>query len=440
MADASAVVGLGFGDEGKGTTVDFLCRENNSKLVVRFSGGAQAGHNVILADGRHHCFSQWGAGTFAGARTFLSRFMMVNPIFAFAEARHLESIGVRDPFSLLVLDRDCLITTPFQVAMNRLKELARGDGRHGSCGMGIGETMETSLREKDSITACMLKTDMGTAILRPLQAQQERYRAEAEKLDLDRSNPAVQRELLVLEDMYTLSNCLDWFGNFADSVQIVNQLWLQKELNAPGHIVFEGAQGVLLDENWGFHPHTTWSTCTFDNADTLLGDANGRGKVEYLGVLRSFSTRHGAGPFPTERASAKSIAKNDHNVPTPWQEDLRVGDLDLVLGRYAVEVAHQITGLVLTHLDRLPEEGASVCTAYKNGSDTITTSTLVAGIHPGNVDLARQEQIGKMLLTAKPLYERVQWEELPAFVSDVLDVPLEIVSHGPTAADKRRVR
>jgi adenylosuccinate synthase len=130
---------------------------------------------------------------------------------------------------------------------------------------------------------------------------------------------------------------------------------------------------------------------------------------------------------------------HDHNVPTPWQQNFRAGDLDLVLAKYAVEIAHQITGLVLTHLD-CTRDGASLCVAYKNGSDTVTASSLVAGVHPGNIDLARQEHIGKALLTMKPLYERVEWEELPVRVSEALDVPLEIVSHGPTAADKKRIR
>src|SRR5271157_1837790 len=132
MAGVTLVAGFGFGDEGKGSIVDYLTRRHGARLVVRYNGGAQAGHNVTTPEGRHHCFSQWGSGTFAGARTLLSRFMMVNPIFAVSEARHLESVGISNPWSLLSVERDALITTPFHVAANRLREIARrrGSGVH----------------------------------------------------------------------------------------------------------------------------------------------------------------------------------------------------------------------------------------------------------------------------------------------------------------------
>jgi adenylosuccinate synthase len=444
MARISVIIGLGFGDEGKGSITDFITREKGAKLVVRFNGGSQAGHNVRGPDWTHHCFSQWGAGTLSGARTHLSKYMLVNPIFAFAEARHLQSIGVKDPFRLLTIDEDAPLTTPFQVAANRLKELARGDGRHGSCGMGIGETMSTLLNHDDSVFAYMMKNGR---VLQALQAQQERYRAEVKALDLDMSNPVVQQEMLVLEDLYTLDTCLETFAAFTDRVQIVGRSWFQKELHDPGHIVFEGAQGVLLDENWGFHPNTTWSTCTFNNAVELIKDA--KVEAEYLGVLRTYATRHGAGPFPTERDAYKSFIKHDHNVPTPWQKDMRAGPLDLVLAKYAVKVAPQITGLVLTHMD-VATDTMQVCMAYRGDKDHelgIPSPMLhgawpiITGIGIGNgrVDLNRQERIGKALTTVKPLYETVERKELPSLVSEALGIPIEIVSSGWRAKDKERL-
>src|SRR4051794_37158626 len=134
--------GLGYGDEGKGTWTDFLARTMPVHTVVRFNGGAQAGHNVVTPDGRHHTFAQFGSGTFVrGVNSHLSRFMLLNPIRLLQEADELRVLGVPDALARLSVDRRALLTTPFQVAANRLKELARGDARHGSCGMGIGETM-----------------------------------------------------------------------------------------------------------------------------------------------------------------------------------------------------------------------------------------------------------------------------------------------------------
>ena len=450
MADVSVVIGLGFGDEGKGTTVDFLTREKSAKLVVRFNGGAQAGHNVRGPDWTHHCFSQWGAGTLSGARTFLSEFMLVNPIFAFSEARHLEFIGVRDPLSLLYVSNRSPITTPFHVAMNRLKELARGKGRHGSCGMGIGETMETLLNEEDFIYAYNLK-DTADLVCR-LMAQQERYVEAAKKLDVDATSPAVQAEIAVLKHPSTVHKCLDLFEMFTGKVGIVNSGWLANELAAPGHVVFEGAQGVLLDEWWGFHPNTTWSTCTFANADMLLRYTD-VGKIDYLGVLRTFATRHGAGLLPTESDACKRFIKHDHNVPTPWQENLRAGALDLVLAKYAVEVSNRPTGLVLTHMDAYDHrfEDVQVCMAYRGDkSHEVSVPSpafsgswpVVTGIGMGNGrhDLERQEKIGKAIATMKPLYETVKGHELLDHVSEALGIPIEIVSNGPRAADKERIR
>ena len=154
------VVDLGYGDAGKGTIVDWLCARaadaarNTSdrpvQAVVRFNGGAQAAHHVLARGTRQparaHPFAQFGSGTFTpGTRTFLSRFMLVDPLALVAEAEHLGELGVRDPFGLVAIDRDALLTTPYHRAANQAREAARGDGRHGSCGLGIGETASYAL-------------------------------------------------------------------------------------------------------------------------------------------------------------------------------------------------------------------------------------------------------------------------------------------------------
>src|SRR5690606_29247276 len=111
---AFIVVDLGFGDAGKGTIVDYLCRRERATLVVRTNGGAQAGHNVVTADGRHHTFSQLGAGTFVpGVRTHLSRFVVVHPTALAIEAQRLEARGVLDPLARVTVAGDAYVTTPF---------------------------------------------------------------------------------------------------------------------------------------------------------------------------------------------------------------------------------------------------------------------------------------------------------------------------------------
>ena len=146
MQHAVIVQGLGFGDEGKGATVDFLCRELGAELVVRYCGGSQAGHNVVLPDGRRHVFSQFGAGTLAGASTYLGEQVVIDPPALVREAAHLRDLAGADPFAKLTVHPRALVTTIYHQLLNQLRESARGERRHGSCGRGIGETRRYWLR------------------------------------------------------------------------------------------------------------------------------------------------------------------------------------------------------------------------------------------------------------------------------------------------------
>ena len=143
---ASIVTDLGFGDAGKGTIVDYLTRQSASAIIVRFNGGAQAAHNVHTTDGKHHTFSQFGSGILtAGTRTFLSHYVLFDPFALQNEAQALSDLGLVNPLSRVIVDGAALTVTPFQKAANRVRESLRGDGRHGSVGMGIGETMADML-------------------------------------------------------------------------------------------------------------------------------------------------------------------------------------------------------------------------------------------------------------------------------------------------------
>src|SRR6516162_6182117 len=134
MRRAIITVGLGFGDEGKGATVDYLARCYEADLVIRYCGGSQAGHNVELPDGRRHTFSQFGAGTLAGAsgrpRTYLGPGVVIDPPALLHEARHLSELGVPDPTGLLTVHPRCLVTTIWHRTLNRLREMSRDEEKH----------------------------------------------------------------------------------------------------------------------------------------------------------------------------------------------------------------------------------------------------------------------------------------------------------------------
>ncbi|HEX9997461.1 MAG TPA: adenylosuccinate synthetase, partial [Abditibacterium sp.] len=145
MHTALVIVDLTFGDAGKGSITDALVRRG-ANLVVRYNGGAQAAHTVFDQAGRCHIFHQFGSGTLVeGVEILLSRFMMVNPLALHYEELELREIGIPDAAERMFIDARALVTTPYHMIANRLREIARGANRHGSCGLGIGETAADAL-------------------------------------------------------------------------------------------------------------------------------------------------------------------------------------------------------------------------------------------------------------------------------------------------------
>lgn len=430
MATVILLAGLGFGDEGKGTITDYFVRSHGAKMVVRYNGGAQAAHNVVTPDGRHHTFAQFGSGTFVpGVRTHLSRHMLVNPISMFSEERHLRSLGIEDAFDRMTVERRALVTNPFQVAANRLREMLRGDGRHGSCGMGIGETMADFLNAPED---ALLVGDLRSPEVyrKKLAISRDRKLAEFVKhpgFNLNTASDAIRREWDIINDP-PFRRIYDFFNEFAQRVEFVDEGYLHAAVQSPGTVVFEGAQGVLLDQDFGFHPYTTWTSTTFANAYDLLKGAN-FWPIKRVGILRAHMTRHGAGPFPTE---AKDLTHpTDHNGYGEWQQNFRVGYLDLALHKYALRAIGKLDNLVVTHLD-LFEKFKKVCIGYDKALNLPfgTTNT------PERLGL--QEDNTNILLKSTPVYrEHESVESLLAGVEEAMQTPIAVCSYGPTANDKR---
>lgn len=412
------VVGLGFGDEGKGSLVDALVREHGAGTVVRFNGGAQAAHNVVAPDGRHHTFAQFGAGTLVpGVRTFLSRFVLLNPQALLAEESHLRAIGVGDALERLTVDAACPVTTPFHIAANRLRTIAQGRARHGTTGMGIGETA-SDLRRGFAIRAGELTGAGLAASLRELQA---RKLAECEQLGVPRAAAPVEWDVLARRAVP---------GELADELRaIARRLAIVRDRELRGTVVFEGAQGVLLDERHGFHPHTTWSTTTFANADALLAE-HGCTDVLRIGALRAYATRHGEGPFVTQDAAL--------DLPEPgtdggWAGAFRVGYSDLVALRYALRVAGgPPDGLAVTCLDRLPATGWRIATGYRDER----SGALLQTLEPAP-DLDGQAELTRTLLASTPVLEPIAPADVAARLSADSGLPVLVESRGPRAGDKR---
>lgn len=437
MRQVFLTVDLGFGDAGKGSIVDCLTRTYDAHTVVRYNGGAQAGHRVVTdgATPQDHVFAQFGSGTLAGAATHLSRYMLLEPLAMMAEEQHLRALGVHDAFQRTTIDAQALVITPFQRAANRLRELARGDQRHGSCGMGIGETMtdaltygENVLRVGDLTKPDLLYTKL--AFLRKINLAKMPVQCRALAQD---ANVVAELELL------TDPSWADWlmaaYQEFAGQAQIVAGDYLDDLLERPGAVIFEGAQGVLLDEWAGFHPYTTWSTTTLANAHTLLAEAHYTGEVTQIGITRAYATRHGAGPFVSEDAILTDALPDACNGFGAWQQGFRVGWLDLVMLRYALQTVGPLDYLAVTCLDRLAALPAlHVCRQYEHATGVIEQITP----SPASHDLTHQAQLTHTLAHCQPRLEPVAGPmALLDLITAELGLPVGLISTGPTARDKQ---
>ncbi|MFI6866390.1 adenylosuccinate synthetase [Nocardia sp. NPDC050406] len=396
------VVDLGFGDAGKGATVDWLCSAEAAldvSAVVRFNGGAQAAHNVV-ARGRHHTFRQFGSGTLSGVPTLLSRHMLVEPLALAAEARALSELGVAEPLSLLSVDERALLTTPIHGAANRCREDARGTSRHGSCGIGIGETAAYALTHDAPRVADCRRPEV---LRRKLIALEEHYGALLAQ---------GSHEYDAIDDL------VDMYREFAGAVAILPDDRLAG-FAAAGRLVFEGAQGVLLDEWRGLHPHTTWSTVEPRHARNMLSRIGEPASV--LGVTRGYLTRHGAGPFPSEDP-ALSIPE-PHNDTGRYQGAFRLGHLDPILLRYAIAACGGIDGLAVNHLDALAD--VRTTTGY------MTADGFLDSIECGPWrDLDHQRRLTELLAGATPVLADLP-RDIPRYLEETLGVPVVLTADGP---------
>ena len=351
---ALAVVGAHYGDEGKGLVVDRLVRDLAEPWVVRFNGGAQAGHTVTLPDGRRHVFSHFGAGTLAGAPTFLSRFFVSNPHLFIREWTELEALRIAPR---VVVDPGSPLTTPYEVLINRAVERARGMQRHGSCGVGFGETLE---REEQGVSLTVGDLDAP----RTLRSRLDRLRLHHVPRRLAQLGVAIDPALAAdLADPTPVAHFIAAARAFRERIEVAGPA-----VCAEGSIVFEGAQGLLLDQTLGAFPHVTRSHTGLPNIVALAAEMRVE-EVEVFYAMRTYLTRHGAGPLDHELDAPPYTGIVDPtNRPNPFQGTLRFAAANPALSietivRDRVRVASGSVGIVpalaVTCLDQL--DGPVVC-------------------------------------------------------------------------------
>jgi len=441
--NAYVVVDLGFGDSGKGLLTDFLVRQFGARVVVRYNGGAQAGHHVVTPDGRHHTFAQFGSGTFIpGVQTYLSRHVVIHPAALLAEGDILEQRGVRDVFSRIRVSDRALVITPFHQAANRIREIWRGSDRHGSCGVGVGETVEDSLlHAEDSVLAGDLNHP---AILRQkMRSIRDQKREQLVALCGENpTDPQLTWEWQVFEREDLIDTWIASITRISKLDLVVPDSVLEGWLCETESVIFEGAQGVLLDADAGFHPYTTWSRCTTANALDLIAEMAPDSRISSIGVIRSYAVRHGPGPFPTETDVLTSLI-SEHNKYSEWQGPVRYGWFDKVLAQYALDRTGGVDAFALTHIDLLQHlETWKYCTGYKNYNDlngllvdmNISDGVLGSLHVPRFLSLDQRAHLTQALSTVVPLLETCEVEEKSVIrkIESLIGHSVDIISRGPS--------
>lgn len=412
MSGHLAVIGLGFGDEGKGAWVDRLAHGDRRFAVnVRFNGGAQAAHNVV-AD-RHHTFRSFGSGTLAGVPTLLDQDVLVDPYAIAAEIDTLTAVGVRQPWSLMNVHEGARLVTPWHALANRARERARGTDRHGSCGLGIGETAAHARAHPDEALR-VGDLRFPAAVESKLRAIAARYAPLVDGLPEGRG--------------LSVERVREVFTGFASAVGIVGDGWLADHATR-GSVLFEGAQGVLLDEDNGFHPHTTWSH-TGSLVPDLICAREGLAAPEILGVTRTYHTRHGAGPFPSEGVGPDASTPHElHNGWGEFQGGWRAGAFDAVIASYAARAAGRLDGLLVSHLDAVsPDRDWTFVAGYRLSDGTVLHELPEP---PHAEELERQQALGSLLDTLTPTPSRVAPHEALEVITEAFGRPVVGVARGP---------
>lgn len=320
MKTAFGVIGANYGDEAKGSNVDRIVHGLGGKVVVvvRSNGGAQAGHTVVTPDGRRHVFHHIGSGAYAGAATHLSRFFVHHPMSFMAERDELAAEGA---CVKVTADPHGYVTTPWDMMVNQVLEVSRGRDRHGSCGYGLGETMG---RNEETMYGLNFGDLSWSGLRRKLESIRDiwlRDRLLVLGVTPDEEMTRVIASPAVME--HFLADCAEFVG----AVRPMDDA----ELGKARHVVFEGAQGLLLDQRGKDFPHVTRSNTGIQNMAAIAREA-GIGRIEATYATRAYLTRHGAGPMPDERDISQWFDVVDAtNVPNAWQSAIRYGLLNVDL-------------------------------------------------------------------------------------------------------------
>lgn len=411
------VVGTQWGDEGKGKVVDLLT--DNAQAVVRFQGGHNAGHTLVI-NGEQTVLHLIPSGILREqVQCLIGNGVVLSPSALLEEITMLEQGGlkVRDRIRL---SESCPLILPYHVALDQAREVARGNKKIGTTGRGIGPTYEDKVSRRGLRLGEMLDTEHFSARLKEVMDYHNFALTEYYKAD-----PVDYNEVL--------ETCLAQAEQLAPMIADIPQMLYDIRAEG-GSIMFEGAQGTLLDIDHGTYPYVTSSNTTAGGAAS--GSGVGPRDFDYvLGIVKAYTTRVGAGPFPTELFDddGEHLGVKGHEFGATTGRKRRCGWLDIVALKRALRL-NSVTGICITKLDVLDGmETVKICVGYELDGEQVNTPPVGAD---------RFEKCRPVLIEMpgwnEPTNGVERYEELPENaklyldkVAELCDTPIDIISTGP---------
>ncbi|MET0180667.1 MAG: adenylosuccinate synthase [Novosphingobium sp.] len=391
------VIGAQWGDEGKGKIVDWLA--SRADAVVRFQGGHNAGHTLVVGN-QTYKLSLLPSGIVRGTLSIIGNGVVLDPWALKAEIAKLEGQGVAITQDNFAVADNCPLILPIHRDLDALRETAAGSGKIGTTGRGIGPAYEDKVGRR-AIRVCDL------AHLDALEPQLDRVCAHHDALRAGFGEAPVDRERLTAD--------LREIAPFV--LQYAQPVWkrLKKVRKAGARILFEGAQGVLLDVDHGTYPFVTSSNTVSGTAASGSGlGPNATGFV--LGIVKAYTTRVGAGPFPTELEDGvgQKLGERGHEFGTVTGRKRRCGWFDAVIVRQSCAISG-VTGIALTKLDVLDGfDTVRICTGYR------LRGKILDYLPAHSADQAAVE----------PIYEDMEgWRETTAGARRYADLPAQAIKY-----------
>ena len=393
-----AVIGSQWGDEGKGKIVDWL--SNRSDVVVRFQGGHNAGHTLVI-DGVTYKLSLLPSGIVRGGKlSIIGNGVVIDPWALAKEIKYITDLGIKvSPDSLMIAENATLIL-PLHQRLDSLRESASGDNKIGTTKRGIGPAYEDKVGRRSIRVADLAnKKTLVSKVNKLVDHHNIILRGMGEK---ELKSEEVLKELILVS------------GGILPYKARISSV-LSEARKAGKRILFEGAQGVMLDNDHGTYPYVTSSNTISPTALSGVGQ-NLKALNFVLGITKAYTTRVGEGPFPTEQENeiGEELGKKGHEFGTNTGRKRRCGWIDAVMVKHAIETGG-IDGIALTKLDVLDGfETIKICTGY-----------VLDGKEIDYLPIASEDQFNVI-----PIYEDIKgWSDSTYGARTWNDLPAEAIKY-----------